>query len=181
MDYCKEPYPENVNALVQKAYKLAEIIQDKLNVSDCVILADLYTEKNKRMHVNKSLFKTEGFDPDKRENFKGIYVFGELNKKTKIIEPVYIGITRVGYDRLRNHGWGKTAATCTLAYLMAKNINSKLTSKTVNHKKDLEPHKKDIIKYKVHLIPEEEDYDLYFLEVAIAGILKTKWNSFRTH
>ena len=25
------------------------------------------------------------------------------------------------------------------------------------------------------------DYDLYFLEVAIAGILKTKWNSFRTH
>lgn len=35
--------------------------------------------------------------------------------------------------------------------------------------------------YRVLIIPESNDYDLYFMEVYIAGRLKTKWNSFRTN
>ena len=38
-----------------------------------------------------------------------------------------------------------------------------------------------IREYKVCFIPIENDYELYFLEVAIVGILKTYWNNFKTH
>ena len=35
--------------------------------------------------------------------------------------------------------------------------------------------------YKVVLVEVQNDYDLYFLEVSLAGIFNTKWNSFKTH
>jgi hypothetical protein len=35
--------------------------------------------------------------------------------------------------------------------------------------------------YKVALYPVLNDYELYFYEVALSGVFKTKWNSFRTH
>ena len=53
----------------------------------------------------------------------------------------------------------------------------RITSK----EKDMLPAKTVIRNYKVVLVHIENDYDLYFLEVALAGIFKTKWNSFKTH
>jgi hypothetical protein len=50
-----------------------------------------------------------------------------------------------------------------------------------NFNDDLSAKKEVVRNLHVALIPVQEDYDLYFLEVALAGILKTKWNSFRTH
>lgn len=41
--------------------------------------------------------------------------------------------------------------------------------------------KEEIQNYKVALYAVPKDFDLYFLEVTLAGIFKTKWNSFRTH
>lgn len=43
------------------------------------------------------------------------------------------------------------------------------------------PAKLLIRNFKVVLVNIENDYELYFLEVALAGIFKTKWNSFKTH
>ena len=114
-----------------------------------------------------------------------MYIFGEeIDGK---VTPVYIGISRSIYKRLRNHAFGKTSNTCTLAYLMAKhkykttNSIDKVAKSIIENETHLAPQKAIIQNYKVVLIPVEKDYDLYFLEIAIAGILKTKWNSFRTH
>lgn len=46
---------------------------------------------------------------------------------------------------------------------------------------ELEQEQLEIKNFRVIIIPEENDYDLYFMEVYLAGKLKTKWNSFRTH
>ena len=110
-----------------------------------------------------------------------MYIFGELvNNK---IVPVYIGISRTVYRRLRQHGFGKLHNECSLAYLMAKHDNSQIEWATIHKdfQEELISNRKKVGVFKVVLVPVEKDYDLYFLEIAIAGILKTKWNSFRTH
>lgn len=33
----------------------------------------------------------------------------------------------------------------------------------------------------VFRLEDEQDYSLYFHEAAVAGILRSNWNSFRTH
>lgn len=194
MNYNKASYPKNLNHLLETANEMAHTIENKLNKSDCPTLGDMYIETHNTCGVkpefsvrrDPTIFNKLGYSANiksgkvKTNNeFKGLYVFGEeINGK---IVPVYVGISRTIYRRLRQHGWGKKHNECSLAYLKAKFYDNKLTRATTDNETHLVP-KKDIIKsYKVVLIPVEKDYDLYFLEVAIAGLLKTKWNSFRTH
>ena len=107
-----------------------------------------------------------------------MYVFGEeIDGK---VTPVYVGISRTVYRRLRQHGFGKLHNESTLAYLMAKNENEELTRASSSNS-ILEPKKEILRNFKVALYPVLNDYELYFYEVALAGILKTKWNTFRTH
>ena len=63
---------------------------------------------------------------------------------------------------------------------MAKNENEELTRASSSNS-ILEPKKEILRNFKVALYPVLNDYELYFYEVALAGILKTKWNTFRTH
>ncbi len=194
MNYNKEPYPRDLNQLIIKAHEIAANTIERLNHENCPILFELYYEQFKTCGVkpehsiirDKKVFNDLVYLPNivsgkskSLNEFKGLYIFGEEHNG-KVI-PVYVGISRVVYKRLRNHAWGKTANTATLAFLMAKNIDTSLKANNRNINDLLIPQKEVIKKYKVHLIPVKEDYDLYFLEVAIAGILKTKWNSFRTH
>jgi hypothetical protein len=46
---------------------------------------------------------------------------------------------------------------------------------------EIEKQQQIIRQYKVALLPESLDFDLYFMEVYFAGKLKTLWNSFKTH
>jgi hypothetical protein len=191
MNFKSEPYPKELNLLLAKAKEVSAVVLKELNNEDCPLLFDLYKGKSKLMRQNK-LFESLEYLPNVYSNkskslneFKGLYVFGEeINGK---VIPVYVGISRVVFGRLRNHGWGKTTNTCTLAFLMAKtkfekeNPGESLRAKNVEDTIHLEPCKEKMRKYRVVLYPVKNDYDLYFLEVAISGILKTKWNSFRTH
>tara|TARA_R110002072_G_scaffold7503_2_gene40604 strand:+ start:355983 stop:356567 length:585 start_codon:yes stop_codon:yes gene_type:complete len=194
MNYANEPYPNDLNELLKTAGDLAILIIRNLNRTDCPALGDLYFELHKTcgakpefsIRRNVNFFNDLGYRPNNisgrsksKNEFKGLYVFGE-EISGKII-PVYIGISRTVYRRLRQHGWGKKHNECSLAYLKARFDDTTLTRATTNNKTHLIPKKQIIQNYKVVLIPVQKDYDLYFLEVAIAGILKTKWNSFRTH
>ena len=193
MNYKKEAYPTDLQYLLEKATKLSTNIVTQLNRNTCPYIGELYMELHQTCGAKPDFsvvrdikkFDDLGYIANTKSGksksfneFKGLYVFGEQHNGK--VTPVYIGISRVAYKRLRNHTWGKTANTATLAYLMAKNKYPNLTAKTVT-KEQLEAYKTKIKNYKVVLIPVKEDYDLYFLEVALAGILKTKWNSFRTH
>ena len=194
MNYKEEPYPLDLNQLMKNACDIAAISLEKLNMSDCPELNSLNMEFHKTcgakpefsVRQNKIALDSLGYTANvksgkskPKNEFMGLYIFGEdANGK---VEPVYVGISRVTFKRLRNHGWGKTTATCTLAYLMAKNENKNLKRDVIENSVHLEPQKEKIRNLKVVLVSVKEDYNLYFLEVALAGILKTKWNSFKTH
>lgn len=189
-----ESYPENVNVIFSKAFNMASTALADLNHQECPRLEDLFIELHKTCGVqpeysisrNKRAFEELGYIPNiisgkskSLNEFKGLYIFGEEINGSII--PVYVGISRTVYRRLRQHGWGKKHNECSLAYLKARNEDDTLSRSTVNDDLHLKPKKEIIQSFKVVLIPVKEDYDLYFLEVTIAGILKTKWNSFRTH
>lgn len=200
MNYREEKYPINLNHLLNKANEMAIYITNKLNDKNCPRICDLYDQIHKTYGVKPEysirrdikLFNELGYVPNiesgkvkSNNEFKGLYVFGEeIDGK---VAPGYIGISRSIYKRLRNHAFGKSSSTCTLAYLMAKhkylreNDVNNVTKSLINNSKYLAPQKAIIQNYKVVLIPVEKDYDLYLLEVVLSGLLKTKWNSFRTH
>lgn len=178
MNYKEEPYPENLSVLLNYANEVAEKIKISLNNKDAKNVGDLYTEIKGKVIRNTTVFEKLGYLPNDSKEFKGLYIFGE-EQNGKVI-PVYIGISRTVFRRLRQHGWGKNHNQCSLAYLKTSLNSKEITRKNVINE-DMLPAKAIIQNYKVVLIPIPNDYDLYFLEVALAGKFKTKWNSFRTH
>jgi predicted GIY-YIG superfamily endonuclease len=177
-NHWKEPYPENLYDLLGHADKLAIEILENLNSVKCKKISELYTENNGKIIRNKKQFEELGFSPNESNEFKGLYIFGE-EQNGKVI-PVYVGISRTVFRRLRQHTFGKNHNQCSLAYLKTKHQKAEITRKTVTNE-DMLPAKKIIQNYKVDLIEVQNDYDLYFLELVLAGKFKTKWNSFKTH
>jgi hypothetical protein len=193
MNYKKEEYPENLNHLLEKTNDISSNIIKKLNHRECPTIADLYIEMHQTCGVKPEYsirrdirsFNEVGYDPNiksgkvkSNNEFKGLYVFGE--ELDGAIKPVYVGISRAVFRRLRQHGFGKLNNEATLAYLMAKNENEEITRASCSNS-ILEPKKEILRNYKVALYPVLNDYELYFYEVALSGVFKTKWNSFRTH
>ncbi|WMI70075.1 hypothetical protein [Mangrovimonas sp. YM274] len=185
MNYKKEPYPKCLKQLLLEAHELAIELKDKLSHDSTPILKDLYRVANDKVWRQTNLFEELGYFPNNvsgksgsENEFKGIYVFGE-QQGDKVV-PVYVGISRTIFRRLRQHGWGKLHNECTLAYLLSNHEDPNITRASVTNE-FLNTSKEQLRNYKVVLHPVEEDYNLYFLEVALAGIFKAKWNSFRTH
>ncbi|MFD2907520.1 hypothetical protein ACFSX9_02110 [Flavobacterium ardleyense] len=192
MNYKKEPYPENVLSLLNNAEVLATEIIEKLNAASCKKINELYYFERDRIKRNEAFFNALGYSPNAylktkskkiiNNEFKGLYIFGD-EFDGKII-PVYVGISRSVFRRLKQHAWGKKHNECSLAYLKSKNqfeIEEKVISRATITNEDMLPAKTIIQNYKVVLVEVQNDYDLYFLEVALAGIFSTKWNSFKTH
>lgn len=188
MNYKGESYPKNLKLLLEEADKIAKELKVKLNRKSCPYLNDLYIESSCSANRQTSVFNQLGYTPNtklshknKSDNeFKGLYVFGEEQQNGRI-QPVYIGISRTVYRRLKQHGWGKRHNECTLAYLMASEKINHNKSRESIPLKELEKAKSKVVKFKVVMYPVKSDYELYFLEVTIAALLKTKWNSFKTH
>lgn len=192
MNYKKEPYPENVSSLLNNAEVLATEIIKKLNAASCKKINELYYFEKGRIKRNDTLFNALGYSPNTylktkskkitNNEFKGLYIFGdEIDGQ---IIPVYVGISRSVFRRLKQHAWGKKHNECSLAYLKSKHqfeIEEKEISRATITNDDMLPAKTIIQNYKVVLVPVQNDYDLYFLEVVLAGKFKTKWNSFKTH
>ena len=74
-------------------------------------------DRNK--NLLSSLFSPNNYltKKDKARNckneLKGLYIMGQTSKN-KVI-PVYVGISRTIFRRIRQHGWGKNHNECTLA------------------------------------------------------------------
>lgn len=180
-------YPENLQVLLDYADELATTIAEKLNQAETKTVKDFYILNANKIFRNQKVFNEFGYVPNEiskaskngqPNEFKGLYVFGE-EIEGKVI-PAYVGISRTVFRRLRQHAWGNKPNECSLAYLKTKDRDKSITREKVKNE-DMEPAKSVIRSYKLVLIHVPEDYDLYFLEVALAGKFKTKWNSFRTH
>jgi predicted GIY-YIG superfamily endonuclease len=181
-NYKEELYPENLSVLLNYADEVAENILVNLNNKNAKSVCDLYSEVNGKIIRNKKVFDELGYTPNDSNEFKGLYIFGE-EQNGKVI-PVYVGISRSIFRRLKQHAWGKLHNECTLAYLKTKHqweiVGKEAKRDSITHE-DMLPAKEIIQNYKVVLVEVQNDYDLYFLEVSLAGIFNTKWNSFKTH
>ncbi len=177
MNFLEHPYPSSMQDIIEKSEQNINLLVEKLNYKNCSSLNDLYkvdsegdVVRNKIEFDKMNLTLNSMLNTNSKSNneLKGLYLFGEVGEDNKVV-PVYIGISRTIFRRLRQHGWGKVSNHASLAKLMSEDKN------------DLLPSKEIIKKYKVAIVTENFDYDLYFMEVYIAGKLKTKWNNFRTH
>ncbi len=109
---------------------------------------------------------------------QGLYIFAELQGER--YEPVYVGISRNIFRRLRQHVFGKTKLHASLCYKKAKALHRD-TDGPFDELPAIQFQQAKLMNYAVMVFPEYSDYDLYFMEVYLAGRLGTKWNSFRTH
>ncbi|SHH07508.1 hypothetical protein SAMN05443549_11524 [Flavobacterium fluvii] len=186
MNYNKEPFPNDITLLVQKCDAVILKIQESFSNPECLTVKDLYHIDKGRKQIdfinklqvtcNNTLNKK-----NKKENeVKGLYVFGELNEEGKVV-PIYVGISRTVLRRLYQHTWGKKHNETSFSYLKAKHYSGYKGRRELLSKDLLIEQQEKIKNYRLIVIPEKEDYDLYFMEVYIAGKLKTKWNSFKTH
>lgn len=186
MNYNKEPFPNDITLLIQKCDAVILKIQESFSNTDCLTVKDLYhTDKGHKQidFINKLQVACNNTlnKKNKKENeVKGLYVFGELNEEGNVI-PIYVGISRTVFRRLYQHTWGKKHNETSFSYLKAKHYSNYDGKRELLSRDLLIEQQEKIKNYRLIVIPEKEDYDLYFMEVYIAGKLKTKWNSFKTH
>lgn len=158
MNYRNEKYPKHIKHAMNESEK----VFSKLNFKDAPQLKQIFSDKSL---------------PNSVPTGAGLYIFFE---KTK---PIYIGISRNVKRRLRHHGWGKIHNQATLAYLIAEHELGYKTKKSKLKHEQVIAIQKRLQCCRVVTIPVSNDdpFLLYFMEIYLAGCLKTKWNSFRTH
>lgn len=186
-NHWEEPYPASLSSLLNKSEKSLRTLLHKLNVPECQNLAGFYTIDKGKVQRRMEEFQKLGYQPNVKKNdrakanneIKGLYLFGQV-VSGKII-PVYIGISRTIMARLKNHGWGKAHNQATLAYAMAASRHRHEGERKHLPYSHILNEQERIRKYRIAILPELSDYDLYFMEVYIAGKLKLEWNTFRTH
>lgn len=182
-----EPYPSSLPNLIKKADRSLATLLRKLKEPQCKILADLYAKVNGKMQRLNGEFEELGYMRNvishsnirTYNEIKGLYLFGQ--SVSGDIHPVYVGISRSILTRLRNHGWGRRHNQATLAYAMAASRHEHEGRRQQLSYEKISKEQKAIRQFKVAILPETSDYDLYFMEVYIAGKLKLEWNTFRTH
>lgn len=173
-------------SLITKCEQTITAINTHFNNQQCPAIKDLYLpDQGKRQKNFLQLLSINCNNKLRKKNVainkvKGLYVFGESDKKGTIT-PVYIGISRSVFRRLYQHVWRGNHNQASLAYLHVKDNELHTGGRDLVESTKLHKMQKEIRNYKVLVIPETDDYDLYFMEVYIAGKLKTKWNSFKTH
>jgi predicted GIY-YIG superfamily endonuclease len=116
-----------------------------------------------------------------KDDLAGCYVL--LHRK----KPLYVGISRTVVQRLRNHVYGKTDSTATLACRMAtaQIKHGKTQKKAMEDSafiKAFEQNKALLTKCKVAFIPVKTPLKRCLFEAYCAMELNTcKWNTFDTH
>lgn len=186
MNYAEEKFPENINELIQKCENVIIRIQEQFSNNSCIVVKNLYHPE--KGHKQKDFIQKLQVNCNNKLNLKtinnnevkGLYVFGEVDSEG-IVQPIYIGISRTVFRRLYQHTWGTKHNEASFAYLMAKTRLDHQKSRVLLDQNELAFEQKNIKNYRLVVIPEDLEYDLYFMEVYIAGRLKTKWNSFKTH
>lgn len=185
----REEIVADIRKLANNSYQIAESISDKFNEKNCPSLNELFVLKQ-----NGHVFKQKNIIEKYKIPSKGLYVLGKIENNK--IKPVYVGIAVDIIRRLKEHTWAKNNNQASLAYLIAMHSYSQnfslteprfqVVSKTKRkYIKENDPDflkAKEIVRnYYVVTYPIEDSYELHFHEIAIACILKTYWNSFRTN
>lgn len=186
MNYRNEKFPENFELLIQKCEKTVSIVLERLNDINCILVKELYHENKGKKQINflEKLNIECNTKLDKKyvndNELQGLYIFGEVDNN-KNVKPVYVGISRTVFRRLYQHTWGTKHNETSLSYLKAKHFNNYRGKRQDLPKAMLREQQNKIKNYRVVVIPELNHYDLYFMEVYLAGKLKAFWNSFKTH
>lgn len=186
MNYAEEKFPEDINDLIKKCEDVIIKIRQRFSDTTCLVVKDLYhSEKGHRQKdfidkLQVSYCSRLGKKSKKDDEVKGLYVFGEVTNLGNI-EPIYVGISRTVFRRLYQHTWGKKHNETSFSYLKAKHFSGYVGKRELLPSHLLKEQQEKIKNYRLIIIPELNDYDLYFMEIYIAGRLKTKWNSFKTH
>ncbi len=180
-----------INNLLKKIEEIYNVIGN--NDLQLVKLKDLYKPTAKGLEANKSFFEYYYNTKASKQRIsnteiEGLYIFFNSDRK-----PIYTGISRGIIRRLRNHGWGGTSGTSTLAYLMAKDKNTSLTALGFNNNEGeiKEKYLKIVQNLFVYIYPFQgsenidneghEYFSLQVLEVMVSVRLQCYWNSFKTH
>jgi hypothetical protein len=114
------------------------------------------------------------------QDFSGCYVILEK-------QPIYVGISRGVFGRLRQHVTGRTHFDASRAYRMAQEElpHGKTRGEAMKAPKFVEVFERKRERLRtmdVATIPIENPVELYVFEVYAAMTLgTTKWNTFRTH
>ncbi len=145
-----------------------------------IIWQDIYNTWDKNAY--EELVKPES-EQRKKNEVKGLYIFYEDNK------PAYVGISRTILKRMKNHFRGTTHFEATLVYLMLRYEHDEKHGLYTGERKDFprfETHRVSkqqemIDTWKISIIPELDNYKMYFFEIYLACHLGTYWNSFETH
>ena len=186
MNYNGEHFPENIADLIIRCDEAVNKIQSMFSKPDCLIVKDLYhSDKGHRQNDFISKLQVtcntkKDKNSKKLDEVKGIYVFGELQENNTIV-PIYVGISRTVFRRLYQHVWRTKHNETSFSYLKAKHFSGHIGLRADLPFELLKIQQDKIKDYRLIVIPVENDYDMYFMEVYIAGKLRTKWNSFKTH
>jgi hypothetical protein len=189
MNVWNEKYPGDFEGLLVALKECSSILLTKLNSSVCSDLNSIHqwdegTQKVRLLKNGNDLF-SEHFNVKmkstsiKNDEVKGVYLFGQ--ETSEGLKPVYVGISGSIMRRLKQHCWGKEHNQASLAYLMAKKEHGHVGRRKLLPLEQLVKQQEIIRQFKFVIYPELDDYKLYFLEVYLSGVLKTKWNSFKTH
>lgn len=193
LNFNEEPIPDGNKSLVDELLNEINKIKKGINkkgFENRLTKFYSFNENRGTWEAQKKIFEKYGKcnskATDKRKSeteYMGLYFFSE--KIGNDFKPVYVGISRKIIQRLRNHAFGKTTDTSTLAYLMkfGKDANKKTKEIYNNAQNDIaEASKKRVRDLFVFIYPYNDcHYKLQLLEVLAACKFKTKWNSFKTH
>lgn len=116
--------------------------------------------------------------PDKNTALSGLYLFSEGGI------PVYFGISRNVFKRLSQHAFGKTHYSASLAYRIEKDGKELEELKKLKNRNELDfsiSQTRIRNEFKVNVFPISDPYELYWMEVTLAGMFGTKYNEFETH
>ena len=186
MNYNGEHFPTDISDLIIKCEEVIAKIQTSFSNPDCLTVKELYhSDKGHKQKDFISKLQVNcnaklGKKSKKIDEVKGLYVFGEHQENNEIA-PIYVGISRTVFRRLYQHTWGTKHNETSFSYLKAKHFSGHKGLRNELPLALLKIQQEKIKNYCLIVIPVEHDYDLYFMEVYIAGKLKTKWNSFKTH
>jgi len=186
MELLEESFPKDIDQLIRKCEEAILLVKEKLADKNCPYIKDLYLLE--RGHRQKDFLRKLNIQCNSflnknnliKNEVKGLYVFASESIEGNW-EPIYLGISRTVFRRLYQHVWGKKHNEATLAFIMAKQRLLHVEKRNTLLISELIKEQAFIKNLKLVIVPEENDYALYFMEVYMAGRLKSKWNSFRTH
>lgn len=182
MNVWNERYPSNLIEELKEADEASQYLKE--GVRNGPKLKELFFQREKRIYKKSDFFEQLKTAPNyksksrkKNNAFSGLYLFAE----PKTLNPAYVGISNTIARRMKQHGWGTGHNQSSFAYLMAKHEEKHQGPRNEIDLELLREYQQRVQEMTVAVWPLLDPWKMYFFEAAVAALLKTKWNSFKTH